>query len=105
MRRAVEQLAQQPDFLLVDGYAKTLHPTIPHESVIKGDQKSFSIAAASILAKVHRDNFMITLGKQHPEYGFESHKGYGSKQHQEALRNYGALPCHRAAYAPIQAII
>lgn len=104
MKRAIEKLSPEPEFLLVDGRSFQVHPTIPSEGIIKGDQKSFSIAAASILAKVHRDNFMIELGKQHPEYGFESHKGYGSKQHQEALKERGALACHRAAYAPIRSL-
>jgi len=105
MRRAVKKLSQQPDFLLVDGYAKTLHPTIPHQSVVKGDQKSFSIAAASIVAKVYRDTLMCRLAEEFPGYGFESHKGYGSRQHQEALRAQGACPCHRAGYAPIRATL
>lgn len=104
MRRAVEQLPQIPEILLIDGQSRNLHPTIPSESIVKGDQKSFSIAAASIVAKVHRDNLMVELGKQYPKYGFESHKGYGAKQHQEALRQFGVTQHHRAAYAPIKAL-
>lgn len=105
MRRAVEQLAQKPGILLVDGRGEAIHPMIPSERIIKGDQKSFSIAAASILAKVHRDQLMRTLAKQYPQYGFERHKGYGSKEHQEALKAHGACICHRAAYAPIAGVI
>ncbi len=105
MRRAVGQLSFLPELLLVDGYAASLHPTIPHESIVKGDQKSFSIAAASIVAKVHRDTIMCQLAEQFPGYGFEAHKGYGSEQHQAALRAQGACPCHRAAYAPIAAYL
>lgn len=105
MKRAVEQLAQQPEVLIVDGRGENIHPTIPSTSIVKGDQKSFSIAAASILAKVHRDNLMVELGREHPQYGFESHKGYGAKQHQEALRKFGVTAHHRAAYAPVRAVI
>ena len=105
MLRAVEQLTSTPEVLIVDGRGENLHPTIPSESIVKGDRKSFTIAAASIVAKVHRDNLMVELGKQHPEYGFENHKGYGAKQHLDALNTHGALACHRAAYAPIRAVL
>ncbi|MEG0077848.1 ribonuclease HII [Anaerorhabdus sp.] len=71
-------------------------------SLIKGDQKSISIAAASILAKVTRDRIMIEYDKQYPEYGFKQHKGYPTKQHIEALETYGVLPIHRRSYAPVQ---
>ncbi len=72
------------------------------EAIIKGDQKSLSIAAASILAKVSRDRYMVELDKKYPEYGFAKHKGYPTKAHKEALNKYGVLDCHRRSYAPVQ---
>lgn len=105
MKRAVEQLSQKPEVLIVDGRGEDIHPTIPSESIIKGDQKSFSIAAASILAKVYRDQLMRNLAEQYPGYGFENHKGYGSKEHQEALRAQGVCACHRQSYAPIRSLV
>jgi len=74
---------------------------IKHESIIKGDTKSASIAAASILAKVDRDRFMVALAKKYPEYGFEKHKGYPTKQHLEAFNRYGVLYIHRKTYKPV----
>lgn len=72
------------------------------EAIIKGDHKSISIAAASILAKVSRDHYMIQLDKLYPEYGFAKHKGYPTKAHKEALQKYGVLDCHRKSYGPVQ---
>jgi ribonuclease HII len=74
---------------------------IPHLSIIKGDSKSASIAAASIIAKVERDRFMVKLAEQYPEYGFEKHKGYPTKQHIAALQKYGVLDIHRKSYKPV----
>ncbi len=71
-------------------------------AIIKGDQKSLSIAGASILAKVTRDRIMVELDAQYPQYGFAKHKGYPTKAHKEALHTYGVLPCHRKSYAPVQ---
>lgn len=97
MREAVQKLGIKPDILLND--AVTI-PDIPIRQVpiIKGDAKSVSIAAASIVAKVTRDRMMVEYDQIMPEYGFASHKGYGSKQHQEAIRKYGASPIHRKTF-------
>lgn len=103
-RRAVAELDREVDFLLLDGQGwKDFN--LPVEMISKGDQKVFSIACASILAKVTRDRMMIELGKEFPGYGFESHKGYGSKTHQEALGKLGVSPIHRRSYAPIKALL
>ena len=91
MRRAVEALPRPADFALIDGNCSRGF-TIPTETVVKGDAKSYSIAAASILAKVTRDRQCIELDKEYPEYGIAKHKGYGTKEHMEALRKYGAEP-------------
>ncbi|MEK7499142.1 MAG: ribonuclease HII [Patescibacteria group bacterium] len=101
MRRAINTLQQKPDMLLIDGTSDSIHPTIFSLSIIKGDQLSYSIAAGSILAKVARDSMMKELHILHPEYGFDSHKGYGAKKHMDALEQYGATEHHRKSYAPI----
>lgn len=101
MQRAVDALAQTPDLLLLDGTPAQIHPTIPATNIIDGDALCFSIAAASILAKVHRDEIMIELDTKFPDYGFAAHKGYGSQQHLEALHTYGASHHHRPTYAPV----
>lgn len=100
MLMAVSQLSPQPDFLLVDGHM-TLDTPIKQKSIIDGDALSHSIAAASILAKVTRDRLMVELSQFFPNYGFERHKGYGTKFHQEALKNHGCLEIHRKSYEPI----
>ncbi len=105
MRRAMESLHNIPDMLIIDGTSTNIHPTIFSLSVIKGDQVSYSIAAASILAKVTRDSIMHELHAIHPEYGFDSHKGYGSKKHMEALNKFGITEHHRKSYAPIAKLV
>lgn len=105
MKRAVAQLGHKPDLLLVDGNPVNLHETIPSVNIIRGDQLCYSIAAASILAKVHRDSLMVEMDKEFPEYGFAGHKGYGSAQHLAALKSHGATPYHRATYAPVAAVL
>lgn len=87
----------KPDFVLVDGY-KIDTLKIANLRVIKGDQVSASIAAASIIAKVHRDHIMNAYHRQYPQYGFDSHKGYGSKQHFAALKKHGPSPIHRKSF-------
>lgn len=99
MLECVNRLAVRPDYLLID--AMQLDTSIPQMSLVKGDQRSLSVAAASIIAKVYRDNLMIDYAKQYPEFGFEQHKGYGTKQHLDALRMYGYTPIHRKSFAPI----
>lgn len=105
MRRAVDKLGVQPELLLIDGHPASPHPKIPSANLIKGDRLSFSIAAASILAKVHRDNLMTQLHTTHPLYNFAGHKGYGSAQHLAALTTHGASPHHRIHYAPVARLL
>jgi len=101
---SISDLLIKPDFVLSD--AMPLNELdIPFESIIKGDSKSASIAAASIIAKVERDDFMIELGKKYPLYGFEQHKGYPTKMHIQALNDYGVLDCHRKTYKPVYDVI
>lgn len=94
---------QAPDFLLIDGKDKLALP-YPYKTIIDGDQKIKLIAAASIIAKVTRDRIMQKEAKKYPMYGFENHMGYGTAQHQEALRKHGITPIHRKSYAPIHAL-
>ncbi len=97
MERALSQLDVCPDMVLIDGNRERDFG-VPVQTVIKGDSLSANIAAASILAKVTRDNLMMELAQQYPQYGFEIHKGYGTKAHYEALRQYGASPIHRRSF-------
>ncbi len=104
MTRAVETLVQQPDYLLLDAI-RLPKVALPQEDIIKGDQKSISIACASILAKVTRDRVMEQYDVLYPGYGFVKHKGYGTKQHQEALKKWGVSPIHRRSYRPVREIL
>ena len=97
MRRALDQLTVSPEIALIDGNRETDFG-LPVKTVVKGDSLSANIAAASVLAKVTRDNIMVELAQQYPEYGFEIHKGYGTKAHYEALRTYGPCPIHRKTF-------
>ena len=97
MLRALDQLSIRPEIALIDGNRETDFG-LPVKTVVKGDSLSANIAAASILAKVTRDNIMVELAKQYPAYGFEIHKGYGTKAHYEALRTYGRCPIHRKSF-------
>lgn len=97
MRLAVEGLRVQPDVLLIDA-VHIPGMKLPQVSVIKGDARCYSIAAASILAKVTRDRLMLEYDRQYPEYGFSSHKGYGTAAHIAALRQYGPCPIHRRSF-------
>ena len=104
MIEAIKELNPQPSFVLSDAMPlKELG--IPFESIIKGDTKSATIAAASIIAKVERDSYMVEMSKLYPEYGFEKHKGYPTKQHVEALNKYGVLDIHRTTYKPVADVI
>ena len=97
MQTAIARLDPKPDFVLAD--AVTIPKIdIPQEGIVKGDAKSVSIAAASILAKVTRDHIMYEYDREYPEYGFASHKGYGTKAHIEAIKAYGMLPIHRRSF-------
>ena len=97
MRRALAQLSVQPSIALIDGNRETDFG-LPVRTIVKGDSLSANIAAASILAKVTRDDFMLEQAKLYPEYGFDIHKGYGTKAHYEALRKYGPCPIHRRTF-------
>lgn len=103
MKEAIKNLKVKPEHLLID--AVKLETNIPSTSIIKGDAKSASIAAASIIAKVTRDRMMIELGKKYPEYGFEKHKGYGTSSHIDAVKKYGVLDFYRFTFAPISDLI
>ena len=97
MDQAIHQLNPAPDFALIDGN-RSNGITTPNETVVKGDGKSASIAAASILAKVARDHYMIEMAERYPQYAFEKHKGYPTKLHYERLREYGPCPIHRKTF-------
>lgn len=97
MNKAVNGLNIRPDDVLIDGN-RIKGMEIPHETVVKGDAKSISIAAASILAKVSRDRVMYEMAKQYPLYGFDKHKGYGTKAHCDAILKYGACEIHRRSF-------
>lgn len=99
MLQSVNGLNIQPDYLLLD--AMKIDSILPQQSLIKGDAKSLSIAAASILAKEHRDQLMREYSKQYPEFGFDKHMGYGTKQHLQALAKYGVTPIHRRSFSPV----
>lgn len=104
MRRAVLGLPRPADFVLVDGNPVQGLP-VPSENIVKGDAKSASIAAASILAKTSRDLFMMEAAKQYPQYKFEVHKGYCTKLHTDLIRKYGPCPLHRKTFEPVRSIL
>ena len=98
MHRAVEQLAVRPQHLLIDGNRFNPYPGIPHTTVVKGDGKYLSIAAASILAKTYRDDYMNCLHDEYPLYDWKGNKGYPTRKHREAIRLYGTTPYHRMSF-------
>ena len=101
MQVAMDQLALRPDFALIDGnrdHGRSFALTTPHCCIVKGDSLSASIAAASILAKVSRDRFMVEQDRLYPAYGFARHKGYGTAQHREAIARLGPCPIHRRTF-------
>ena len=100
MRLAVEQLALSPDYLLIDG-VDTIDWPCPQQSVVQGDSISLSIAAASVLAKTHRDRMLVEFDGQFPGYGLASHKGYGVPEHLAALARLGPTPLHRRNFGPV----
>lgn len=101
MRRAVEGLRLKPARVLIDGNRLPVM-AIQMEAIVKGDSRVRAISAASILAKVHRDRLCLTLHEQHPQYGFDAHKGYATAEHLAALRAHGACPQHRRSFAPVR---
>ena len=100
MRRAAVSLATQPEHALIDGLPVRPFP-FPQTAIVKGDAKSFSIAAASVIAKVTRDRIMLIMEERYPAYGFAQHKGYGTELHLERLRIHGPSPIHRKTFAPV----
>jgi len=100
MRRAVQALHPPPDHCLIDGLPVPAFP-LPHDAIVKGDGKSLSIAAASIIAKVTRDRIMAEIDRNFPQFGFARHQGYGTKGHLEALRIYGPCCHHRRSFQPV----
>ncbi len=100
MKRAIQKLKIKPDYILTD-YVGRISFRTPFEVLVRGDKISLSIAAASIIAKVHRDKIMLGLAAKYPEYGFEQHKGYGTKLHRARLEKYGICQIHRQSFKPI----
>jgi ribonuclease HII len=104
MRRAVEGLRLRPAKVLVDGNRLPVL-SVQAEAIVKGDAKVKAISAASILAKVHRDRLCVLLHEQHPQYGFDAHKGYPTPEHLAALREHGVCPQHRRGFAPVRMLL
>jgi len=100
LKRAVENLGMEPDYVLVDGFALP-EMAIPHEAMIKGDRRSASIMAGAIIAKTTRDDFMRRAADEYPGYGFEVHFGYSTAVHAQALRDLGPCPLHRRSFNPV----
>ncbi|MEI6172577.1 MAG: ribonuclease HII [Bacteroidota bacterium] len=98
MHLAVQKLCQKPQLLLIDGNRFKPYPDIPHQCIIKGDEKFLSIAAASVLAKTYRDDYMLRIHEKHPEYGWNCNKGYPTKLHREAIATYGITLYHRKTF-------
>ncbi len=105
MKKSVESMKHQPDFLFLDGIHKVKNLNMTQETVIAGDEKILSISAASIVAKVARDKILSGLHELYPEYGFVKHKGYPTKFHREALMKYGATPVHRTSFVFVQQVL
>lgn len=102
MKKAVTELKEEPEIVLVDGKFTVPILSVQQKAIIKGDSSVFSIAAASIVAKVVRDRLMRKIHDKYPEYGFHKHKGYGTKFHIEALKKYGPCPIHRRSFSPVK---
>ena len=100
MKQAIDNLDVKPQYVLIDAMPLTLD--IPTTSIIKGDLKSITISAASVIAKVTRDNMLYELDKKYPMYDFKSNKGYPTKKHLEAIEKYGIIPEHRRSYGPVK---
>lgn len=105
MKQAVENLPNQPHYLLIDAVSLKQEICLPQENVIKADEKIWSVAAASIIAKVTRDELMNYYHKIYGQYDFENHKGYGTGKHLASLKEYGICPIHRQSYRPVMEVI
>lgn len=101
MKKAIGSIKNKPQFLMIDGSIKMPNCSIAQQVYVKGDERVLAIAAASIIAKVERDRLMIDFHKQYPQYGFDQHKGYGTKSHIERLKQYGPCPIHRLSFAHV----
>jgi ribonuclease HII len=101
MSESALSLKKEPSFAIIDGKPVKGFP-YPYQAIVKGYEKCLSIAAASVIAKVERDRLMQKYGEKYPQYGFEKHKGYGTKLHLEALKKFGACPIHRQSFAPVR---
>lgn len=104
MKKALSALKQKPDYILVDGNFIIPNCSYRQEAVIAGDAAVFTIASASIIAKVARDRIMLEMHKQYPDYGFDKHKGYGTKFHTQQLKKYGPCEIHRRSFRPVRMI-
>lgn len=98
MHKALDSLTVIPEHLIIDGNKFFRYKNIPHQCIVKGDSKYFSIAAASILAKTYRDDIMNELHEKHPEYNWKKNKGYPTKQHRQAIKEFGTTPYHRMTF-------
>ena len=98
MHRALDQLSVRPEAVIIDGNRFKPYQDLPYTTIVKGDAKYLSIAAASILAKTYRDDYMNELAQQYPQYGWQENKGYPTRQHREAIRQWGVTPLHRKSY-------
>lgn len=105
MKKAVGALKRKPDFIILDGKFPIPNISVKQKAVIRGDSLVFSIAAASIIAKVTRDRIMMEMHEKYPEYGFDRHKGYGTKLHLERLKEFGPCPIHRKSFGPMKKLI
>ncbi|MDO8668305.1 MAG: ribonuclease HII [bacterium] len=105
MKKAISSIKNKPDFLIIDGSIKIPNCSTPQETFIKGDGRVFSIAAASIIAKVTRDRIMLEMDRLYPDYGFIQHKGYGTKYHLEKLKQHGPCPIHRLSFNRVKQLV
>ena len=98
MHRSIEQLLPQPEFIIIDGNKFKPYKEVPHQTIVKGDAKFMSIAAASVLAKTYRDEFMEKIHEEFPQYNWKKNKGYPTKEHRNAIREHGPTPYHRKSF-------
>ncbi len=105
MKKALSDLKKRPEIILLDGRLPIPNLSLPQQPIIKGDEKVFSVAAASIVAKVTRDRIMLELDKKYPQYGFAQHKGYGTKLHFKNLNQHGPSPVHRRSFKPVKNLL
>jgi len=105
MKKSLSALKNKPDFILIDGKFGIPNTSYPQKAIIKGDSKIFSIISASIIAKTTRDRLMLKFHEQYPEYGFDQHKGYGTKLHLAMLKKYGPCPIHRKSFGPVKNLL